>query len=51
LRLGWDETFGGQLEICEVRGNHFTIYMIPNVEGLATAIDAHLKKAEERLRV
>jgi non-ribosomal peptide synthetase component F/thioesterase domain-containing protein len=51
LRLGWGEMFGGQLEICEVQGNHFTIYMIPNVEGLATAIDAHLKKAEELLRM
>jgi|HubBroStandDraft_1064217.scaffolds.fasta_scaffold01783_2 non-ribosomal peptide synthetase component F/thioesterase domain-containing protein len=51
LRLGWGGMFGDQLEICEVRGNHFTIYMNPNVEGLAAAIDAHLKKAEERWRI
>jgi non-ribosomal peptide synthetase component F/thioesterase domain-containing protein len=50
LRLGWGGMFGDQLEICEVRGNHFTIYMNPNVEGLATTIDAHLEKAEERSR-
>jgi non-ribosomal peptide synthetase component F/thioesterase domain-containing protein len=51
LRLGWGGMFGDQLEICEVRGNHFTIYMNPNVEGLATAMNAHLKKAEERSRM
>jgi len=50
LRLGWNDMFGDQLEICEVRGNHFTIYMNPNVDGLATTINAYLKKAEERLR-
>jgi non-ribosomal peptide synthetase component F/thioesterase domain-containing protein len=51
LRLGWDGLFGDRLEICEVRGNHFSMYMNPNVEGLATAIDTHLKKAEERSRI
>jgi thioesterase domain-containing protein len=50
LRLGWNDVFGDQLEICEVPGNHFTIYMNPNVDGLATTINAHLKKAEERSR-
>jgi non-ribosomal peptide synthetase component F/thioesterase domain-containing protein len=50
LRLGWNDMFGDQLEICEVRGNHFTIYVNPNVDGLATTINAYLKKAEERSR-
>ena len=51
LRLGWNDMFGNQLEICEVRGNHFSMYTSPNVEGLADAIDGYLKKAEERSRI
>jgi non-ribosomal peptide synthetase component F/thioesterase domain-containing protein len=50
LRLGWNDMFGDQLEICEVKGGHYSMYMKSNVEGLAREIDARLKKAEERSR-
>ncbi len=50
LRLGWKGMFGDQLEIREVKGNHYSMCMSPNVEGLAREIDAHLKKAAERLQ-
>jgi thioesterase domain-containing protein len=48
LRLGWNDMFGDQLEIREVNGNHYSMCMGANVEGLAREIDVHLKQAEER---
>jgi thioesterase domain-containing protein/acyl carrier protein len=48
LDLGWSELLGPNLEICETPGNHYTIYMEPNVDALANKIDASLRKAEER---
>jgi amino acid adenylation domain-containing protein len=48
LDLGWSELLGKDLEICETRGNHYTIYMQPNVDGLAHKINACLRKAEEQ---
>src|SRR6202050_2861295 len=38
LRLGWADTLGDELEICESPGNHYTIYMEPNVGELVRKI-------------
>lgn len=46
LRLGWADTLGGELEICESPGNHYTIYMEPNVRELIRKIMAYVEKAE-----
>ena len=48
LDLGWSELLGDDLEICETPGNHYTIYMQPNVDALAHKIDSCLRKAEEQ---
>jgi thioesterase domain-containing protein len=48
LDLGWSDLLGENLDICETPGNHYTIYMQPNVDALAQAMDASLRKAEER---
>jgi thioesterase domain-containing protein/acyl carrier protein len=48
LDLGWSELLGDDLEICETPGNHYTIYMQPNVEALAYKMNICLAKAEER---
>jgi thioesterase domain-containing protein/acyl carrier protein len=48
LDLGWSELLGNNLEICEAPGNHYTIYMQPNVEVLAHKMNICLRKAEER---
>jgi thioesterase domain-containing protein/acyl carrier protein len=47
LDLGWSELLGN-LEICETSGNHYSIYMPPNVGALADKMNACLRKAEER---
>jgi thioesterase domain-containing protein/acyl carrier protein len=49
LDLGWGELLGKNLEICETPGNHYTIYMHPNVDALAHRINVSLRKAEERV--
>jgi thioesterase domain-containing protein/acyl carrier protein len=49
LDLGWTDVLGEELEICETPGTHYTIYMEPHVEALAEKMDAHLRKAEERI--
>ena len=49
LDLGWSDVLGTNLEICETPGNHYTIYMPPNVDTLALNIDTCVRKAEERL--
>jgi thioesterase domain-containing protein/acyl carrier protein len=46
--LGWGELLGKNLEIYETPGNHYTIYMHPNVDALAHRINVSLRKAEER---
>ena len=46
LDLGWSEVLGPNLEICETPGNHYTIYMEPNVNALANKMDLCLRKAE-----
>ena len=48
LDLGWSEVLGPNLEICETPGNHYTIYMEPNVNALADKMDLCLRKAEEQ---
>lgn len=48
LDLGWSEVLGNRLEICETPGNHYTIYMQPNVDALAHKMNVCLRKAEER---
>jgi thioesterase domain-containing protein len=48
LDLGWSELLGNHLEICETPGNHYTIYMQPNVDALAQKMNICLRKAEER---
>jgi amino acid adenylation domain-containing protein len=46
LRLGWADTLGSELEICESPGNHYTIYMEPHVRELIRNIMARVEKAE-----
>jgi thioesterase domain-containing protein/acyl carrier protein len=48
LDLGWSEILGKNLEICETPGNHYTIYMEPNVDALAHKMNICLRKAEEQ---
>jgi len=48
LDLGWSEILGQNLEICETPGNHYTIYMEPNVDALANKMNKCLRKAEEQ---
>ncbi len=48
LDLGWSEMLGQNLEICETPGNHYTIYMEPNVDALANKMNMCLRKAEEQ---
>lgn len=48
LDLGWTELLGNNLQICETPGNHYTIYMQPNVETLAHKMNICLRQAEER---
>ena len=46
--LGWDKTLGKELEVCETAGNHYTMYVGPNVQGLAHEVGARLRAAEQR---
>ncbi len=48
LDLGWSEILEQNLEICETPGNHYTIYMEPNVDALANKMNKCLRKAEEQ---
>jgi thioesterase domain-containing protein/acyl carrier protein len=48
MDLGWSEILGPNLEICETPGNHYTIYMEPNVNALANKMDLCLRKGEEQ---
>jgi thioesterase domain-containing protein len=50
LDLGWTPVLGENLEICETPGNHYSIYMPPNVDALALKMQAALRKAEEQTR-
>ena len=48
LRLGWGDSLGNELEICESPGNHYTIYMEPNVGELVRKIMVYVERAETR---
>lgn len=47
--LGWRELLEA-LEIREAEGNHYTMYIEPNVDGLARELNALLKKAQAEWR-
>jgi amino acid adenylation domain-containing protein len=47
LSLGWQELLD-ELEMREAAGNHYTMYIEPNVDGLARELNTLLKKAEAR---
>jgi thioesterase domain-containing protein/acyl carrier protein len=49
MDLGWSELLGDNLEICETPGNHYTIYMQPNVNALAQKMNICLRKAEAQV--
>ena len=46
-KLGWDDQLIPAMKIRKVPGNHYTIYMPPNVESLAGEMNACLKAAEK----
>jgi thioesterase domain-containing protein len=46
--LGWDASLCPKLELCECEGNHYTMYIEPNVDRLAIKMGAYLKSAEKR---
>ena len=48
--LGWSETLGRKLEICETQGNHYSMYAEPNVKELARQVGARLRDTERRWR-
>ncbi|HZS71873.1 MAG TPA: thioesterase domain-containing protein [Candidatus Acidoferrum sp.] len=48
--LGWDRQWMPRMEVRRVPGNHYTIYMPPNVSSLAKEIDAYVGRADERVR-
>jgi thioesterase domain-containing protein/acyl carrier protein len=48
LDLGWTELLGNNLQVCETPGNHYTIYMQPNVDTLAHKMNICLQQGEER---
>ena len=48
LDLGWSDILGQNLEIRETPGNHYTIYMEPNVDALANKMNTCLRQAEEQ---
>ena len=48
LGWGWKEILGDNLEVCETPGNHYTIYVQPNVDTLALTMNEHLKRAEKQ---
>jgi amino acid adenylation domain-containing protein len=47
-KFGWDDILCKQLEVFETPGNHYTMYIEPNVEGLAAELASRLKTAEQR---
>jgi thioesterase domain-containing protein len=48
--LGWGDLLGKHLEIRRTAGNHYTLYVEPNVEGLVQQLATSLKKSEEGWR-
>jgi amino acid adenylation domain-containing protein len=46
--LGWDRTFHGNLDVCEVPGHQQNLLLEPNVSRLAKELSIRLKAAQER---
>lgn len=46
--LGWEASLLPKLELCECEGNHYTMYIEPNVDRLAIKMGSYLKSAEKR---
>ena len=50
-RMGWDKTFLGKLEICEVPGHQQNLLLEPNVSQLAKEFSIRLKAAQQRFHL
>lgn len=48
--LGWDASLCPKLELCQCEGNHYTMYIEPNVDRLAIKMASCLKSADKRAR-
>ncbi len=48
--LGWDASLCPNLELCQCDGNHYTMYIEPNVDRLAIKMASYLKDADQRSR-
>ena len=46
LDLGWGDLLGKKFEVCEVDGNHFTMFIPPYAKGLAEKMGEYIRKAE-----
>jgi aspartate racemase len=46
--LGWDRTFRGKLDVCEVPGHQQNLLLEPNVSPLAKELSIRLKTAQQR---
>jgi oxalate---CoA ligase len=46
--LGWDRTFGSNLEVCEIPGHQQNLMLEPNVSQLAKELSSRLKAAQRR---
>jgi len=46
--LGWDRTFHGKLDVCEVPGHQQNLLLEPNVSQLARELSIRLKAAQRR---
>lgn len=46
--LGWNKFLSKDVEVCRSKGNHYTMYVEPNVEELAEKISTRLKQAQLR---
>jgi len=44
--LGWGDLLGRRFEVCEVDGNHFTMFIPPYAKGLAEKMAQYIEKAE-----
>ncbi|HTU34003.1 MAG TPA: amino acid adenylation domain-containing protein [Candidatus Acidoferrum sp.] len=48
--LGWEASLCPKLELCQCEGNHYTMYIEPNVDRLAIKMAAYLQSADKRAR-
>ena len=47
-RMGWERTFRGKFEVCEVPGHQQNVMLEPNVSALAKELSTRLKAAQQR---